>query len=222
MTYKTEFIEFLIRSGALTFGDFVTKSGRNTPYFVNTGRFNTGELISVLGSYYARHLRTSIPAGCDLVFGPAYKGIPLAVTVSASLFREHNLQVGFAFNRKEKKTHGDGGEVVGAKITSESRVVIVEDVITAGTTLQEVVPWLREHFNPKIEGVIIAVDRCERGTGDKSAVQQVESDLGIKVFPIVTAHDIVAALQTSEVLEGYSISKEMPAKILNYLEQYGC
>lgn len=221
MSYQSDFIEFLVDSGALTFGDFITKSGRKTPYFVNTGRFNTGALISELGDFYAKHLVASDLIGCSAVVGPAYKGIPLAVSTASALARNHDLNIGYSFNRKEKKAHGDGGEIVGAPINESSKLIIVEDVITAGTTLQEIVPWLRERFSPQILGVIIAVDRCERGSGDRSAVQQVEAELGIKVFPIITARDIIEALKDVEFTNKHKISKQAHEQITQYLNTYG-
>ena len=219
--YQQQFIEFLINAGSLTFGDFTTKSGRKTPYFVNTGRFDTGELLSRLGEFYASAMVANNLSGCDVVFGPAYKGIPLAVSTASALFRNHNRSVGVSFNRKEVKDHGDGGLIVGHKIVDGQKIVLVEDVVTAGTTLNEVIPWLRQLAKVEIAGVVISVDRCERGSGTLSAVAESEQKLGIKVFPIVTIQQIVQFLEERQAGQFAQISKDAPTQIRAYLGQYG-
>lgn len=218
--YQQEFITFLIQAGALTFGDFVTKSGRKTPYFINTGRFDTGARIGRLGEFYARHMMTSSLADIDIVFGPAYKGIPLAVSAASALAREHQRDVGFAFNRKEAKDHGDKGIIVGAPLREGARVVIVEDVITAGTTLSEVVPWLRNLAPISLRGVVIAVDRCEKGSGELSAVKETEQKLQLPVYPLVTVYDIISYLEGGGASAGLA-DRRCPDKIREYLSRYG-
>lgn len=218
--YQKHFIDFLVGSGALTFGDFVTKSGRKTPYFVNTGNFNDGAKINQLGKYYAAHIVESGLQTSNIIFGPAYKGIPLCVTTAAALFSEFKINCGFSFDRKEVKDHGDGGKVVGSKIKDGDKVVIVEDVITAGTTLREVLPFLASLGKVSVSGVVIAVDRCERGTGTLSAVQEAQESSGVKVFPIVTIHHIFSYL-SQENGSGMQLSPEIQKRIAEYLEMYG-
>lgn len=220
LDYQARFIDFLVASGALAFGDFVTKSGRKTPYFINTGNFNDGSKISQLGAYYAAHLAQNKLADIDIVFGPAYKGIPLCVATTSALAQNHNKCVGFSFDRKEVKDHGDGGRIVGKQIKDGAKIVIVEDVITAGTTLREVVPFLRGIAAVDIKGVVIAVDRCEKGAGQLSAVQETQENLGLSVFPIVTVHHIIAYLSGNNT-SGLVLSTDMQAKIAQYLETYG-
>lgn len=219
MNYKEHFIEFLCASGALTFGDFVTKSGRKTPYFVNTGLFRTGDSISQLGSFYARHIVSLTDVSFDVLFGPAYKGIPLVVSTAIALSRDCQRNVPFAFDRKEVKTHGDGGRFVGHQFKGGERVILVEDVITAGTTIREMVPTLGS-VNASIATVVISVDRCERGTGGVTAVQEVQENLGVRVSPIVTIHDIVRTLETG-LASKIGVSAAQINAIHEYLKTYG-
>ena len=156
--YQPDFIDFLLACDALKFGDFTTKSGRKTPYFINTGSFDSGERIRQLGVFYAAHLVHSGLTGCDTIFGPAYKGVPLAVATSIALQVDHSIDAGYSFDRKEAKEHGDKGFIVGRQLQEGDRVIIVEDVITAGTTLQRLVLILREKNAVQIAGVIVAVD----------------------------------------------------------------
>jgi orotate phosphoribosyltransferase len=218
--HQKQFINFLVKSGALTFGDFVTKSGRKTPYFVNMGNFNLGSAVSRLGEFYAAHIVESGMSELNVVFGPAYKGIPLSITTAQSLYRNHDIDVPFSFNRKEAKEHGDAGMLVGGKLNSESRVVVVEDVITAGTTMREIVPLMSSFGVKSILGVVIAVDRCERGQTEKSAVQEAEASLGLKIAPIVTVHDIIDHL-SSDNNSGIIFTENMREKMLGYLKEYG-
>jgi orotate phosphoribosyltransferase len=218
--YQRNFIDFLVQTGALTFGDFVTKSGRSTPYFVNMGNFNLGSAISRLGDFYAAHVVSAGLADLNVVFGPAYKGIPLAISTAEALNRNHKLDIPFSFNRKEAKEHGDAGMLVGAKLSDKSKVVIVEDVITAGTTMREVVPLMNSFGVRNILGVVIAVDRCERGTGELSAVQEAQNTLGLSIFPIVTARHIIEHLSESNQ-SGVVLSSVMRERMEVYLAQYG-
>lgn len=218
--YQRSFIDFLVQSGALTFGDFTTKSGRKTPYFINTGNFNNGERIAHLGEFYAAHMVANEISLVSTVFGPAYKGIPLAVTTSQALFTHHGVKSGFSFDRKESKEHGDKGNIVGHQFEEFDRVVIVEDVITAGTTLKKVVPELRDMAQVDILGVVVSVDRCERGSGDESAVKELESLLGIKIFPLVSIHDIVSYLSDQNTSD-FILSAKLRDDILSYLSEYG-
>ena len=216
---QAEFIDFLVKSSALKFGEFVLKSGRNAPYFINTGSFDSGSTISALGRFYARHIVESGIDDARVIFGPAYKGISLAVTTSVALFTDYALDLRFCFDRKETKTHGDAGKMVGV-INQGDKVVLVEDVITAGTTLKTVVPVLHDQLGAKIIGVVIAVDRCERGSGVLSAVQEAEEVHGISIFPLVTIHHIWHYLSTPNNT-GFVISEEQSGRINRYLSQYG-
>lgn len=220
LPYQAAFIEFLCDSHALTFGEFTTKSGRKTPYFVNTGRFNSGSKLAKLGGFYAAHLLQSKLESATVIFGPAYKGIPLCVTTAIALAHEHKLERGYAFDRKEAKDHGDGGVIVGYPIERGTKLLLVEDVVTAGTTLRKMVPYLRNDLGAEILGVIISVDRCERGEGTSSAVQEVRQSLGVEVYPIVTVHHIVQHLRSHQ-LERYRLQAGSLIAIEEYLAQYG-
>jgi orotate phosphoribosyltransferase len=217
--YQSSFIEFLIHSEALCFGEFTLKSGRISPYFFNSARFNSGKSIATLSRFYSQHIIESIGNGCISIFGPAYKGIPLAVATAMTLCSEFNYQVGYTFNRKEAKDHGDRGELVGLGLNKDDAIVIVEDVITAGTTLKEVVPQLRERYQVDIKGVIISLDRCERG-GDKScsAKDEAARDLGLNIYPLITTHEIISYLEAQE--KTHPLQKYTPL-IEKYLETYG-
>jgi len=190
--YKRDFIDFMTESGVLTFGDFVTKSGRRTPYFINTGNYRTGSQISRLGHYYARTIKETIGENFDILFGPAYKGIPLAAAAAASLYTDYSIDRGYCFNRKEAKDHGEGGLLVGAKPSAGSRIVIIEDVMTAGTSVRETLPILKASAEGvAVRDAVISVDRMERGTQGKTAVREIKEEFGIDVHPIVTVHDII-------------------------------
>lgn len=217
--YQEEFIELLLQAGALTFGDFVTKSGRATPYFINMGRFDDGEKITRLGRLYASHI-ADLRLQPTVLFGPAYKAIPLAVITASALFQHHSMQVGFAFNRKEAKTHGDKGTIVGAPIHDGARVVLVEDVITAGTTLAEIVPLIRGLGRVELHDVVVGVDRCERGVENLSACQEASRSLQVQVHPIVTIHQIVSYLSQSPE-NHFGFTRELRQKVDQYLSQYG-
>jgi orotate phosphoribosyltransferase len=198
MGYKQDFIKFMIDAGALKFGDFTLKSGRRSPYFINTGAFDTGNKISRLGFFYAARVRDAMDAGdvpkdITTVFGPAYKGIPIAVATAAALADEYGTDIGYTFNRKEIKDHGEGGLFVGRAPRGGDRVIIVDDVITAGTAAREVVPLIRSIEDVDLSGLFISVDRMERGngSGDLSAVDEVREELGVPVYPIVTVKEIL-------------------------------
>jgi len=221
-SYKGEFIEFMAQSGVLTFGDFTTKSGRKTPYFVNTGNYRTGAQMAKLGEYYAACYMEKITQPVDSLYGPAYKGIPLVVAAATSLYSKHGIDIPFCFNRKEAKTHGEGGVFIGRTPQAGDKLVLIEDVITAGTALRETMDLLKTVAeNIKIEALIIQVDRMERATGELSAVRQAEVDFGIKVHPIVTVLDIIAHLHNREVDGKVYIDDAMRGKMEAYLKEYG-
>jgi len=209
--YKADFIELAMRIGVLKLGEFELKSGRISPYFFNSGLFNTGAAAADLGRAYAK---AAIESGIeyDMLFGPAYKGIPLVTLAAASLADEHKTDLPFAFNRKEAKDHGEGGTIVGAPISG--RVLIVDDVITAGTAIRESVEILDAHGG-KPAGILIALDRQERGTGELSAVQEVEQSLGVPVCSIIKLADIIGWLDTRDD------SAQMLSAMHEYRSKYG-
>ena len=215
MSYKNEFIKFMFDSGVLTFGDFVTKSGRNTPYFINTGNYNTGEQINKLGYFYAKCMEEN-NIDSTVLFGPAYKGIPLCVTVASALYKDYGKNVNYCFNRKEEKDHGEGGVMVGYSLKDGDKVTIIEDVITAGTAIRESLPILNNQANITVDSVIISVDRMEKGNNEKSAIQEVYEQFGIKVYPIVTIIDIIDAIK-NDVID----CKQYLDKMIAYREKYG-
>ncbi len=220
-SYQKNFIQFLLQSSALKFGEFKLKSGRLAPYFINSASFNDGELISKLGSFYAAHLVQSNLGEVNNIFGPAYKGIPLAVATSSALFMDFNIKCGYSFDRKEAKQHGDKGIIVGKALEDKSRIVIVEDVVTAGTTLSSIVPALRNMANLEITAVILSVDRQEKGTQNNiSAVTELTQNLSIKILPIVTIMQIIEYLKTEEA-GNYRLDSDILSKIQRYREEFG-
>lgn len=219
--YKQEFIKFMVRSNVLTFGDFTAKSGRKTPYFVNTGNYKTGEQIAKLGEFYADCVKENLGDQYEVLFGPAYKGIPLAVTTAGALYKKYDINTNYCFNRKEEKDHGEGGSIVGYKMQDKDRVLIIEDVVTAGTAFRECLPILKGAADISIAGLVISVDRMEKGQGDKSAVQEIYENYGIKTFPIVTVYEIIEALHNNPVDGKVYINDEIKARMEAYLEQYG-
>ena len=221
MTYQEEFIRFMVDSGVLTFGDFVTKSGRKTPYFVNTGNYKTGAQAAKLGDYYAACIQENMPQGITCLFGPAYKGIPLAVSAAASLYRNYERDLPYCFNRKEVKDHGEGGSMVGYKPQDGDNVVIVEDVVTAGTAVRESIELFKHVADVNITSLIVSVDRMERGTGDKTTLDELREQHGIRVYPIVTVREVIAFLHNNPIDGRVYIDDEMKAKMERYLEQYG-
>ncbi len=218
--YKEDFIRFLVKTGALKFGEFKLKSGRIGPYFLNIGQFNSGKSIEELGSYYAQAIEEHVKQ-YDVVFGPAYKGIHLAVAAVIALNDKFHKDVAYAYNRKEAKDHGEGGMLIGAPITKDTRLVILDDVITAGTALRLVIDVLKGVGSPKVNGVVVAVDRMEKGKGDKSAIQELKEEFGIDVYSIVNIDEIVEYLFNREIDGQVYIDDEKLAKIKEYRKQYG-
>lgn len=193
---KKEFIEFMMESDVLRFGDFVTKSGRNTPYFVNTGNFRTGKQIATLGKFYAALIKENCSDNFDCMFGPAYKGIPLATAAAGALYNEYKIDKPYFFNRKEEKDHGEGGSLVGYKPQDGDKVIIIEDVITAGTAVRETMPILKNAANVEVKDMFISVNRCEVGQNpEKTTIMEVMEDFGINVHAIITVQDIYEYLK---------------------------
>ncbi len=213
--YQREFIDFMMEAGVLTFGDFVTKSGRNTPFFINTGNYRTGSQLERLGLFYAKAIKEAYGLDFDVLFGPAYKGIPLSVCTSTALYRKYGANVRYCSNRKEAKDHGDKGVLLGGPVNDKDKVVIIEDVTTAGTSIRETVPILKARANVEITGLIISVDRMERGTGDKSALDEISEEFGMRTSAIVTMDDVKEYLKEKG---GY---EQMLVSIDKYYEKYG-
>lgn len=188
---KKAFIEFMMSADVLRFGSFVTKSGRNTPYFVNTGNYKTGEQIAKLGQFYAELVKETVGDSFSAMFGPAYKGIPLATATAAALYNTYGISKPYFFNRKEEKDHGEGGSLVGYKPTDGDRIIIIEDVITAGTAIRETMPILCACGDVTVPDMFISVNRCEVGkVPGKTAIMEVREEFGIRVHAIVTVEDI--------------------------------
>ena len=212
---KKEFIEFMMSADVLRFGEFKTKSGRLSPYFVNTGNYKTGAQISTLGKFYAQCIMQPCAENFDAMFRPAYKALPLATSAAAALAREYNVDKPYFFNRKEAKDHGEGGNLVGYQPKDGDRIIIIEDVITAGTAVRETVPILQNAAKVTIPDMFISVNRCEVGQNPgKTAVMEVKEQFGINVHAIITVADI------------YEYLKEKPeyasvlANMEKYMEQY--
>ncbi len=219
--YKKDFIEFLLEMKSLKFGEFTLKSGRLSPYFLNTGMLHTGEAINKLGSFYASTITDNIKEPFTAIFGPAYKGIPLAIATVNALYNEQKINVHYSFNRKEAKDHGDMGLIVGKPLSHEDKIILVDDVITAGTAVRESIEVLEKNGNPILEAVIVSVDRMEKGTGEKSAIQEISESTGISFFPIVTIIDIMEFLKDDAAREKHGIDKVMLSRMEDYRVKYG-
>lgn len=208
---KIEFIEFMMKADVLRFGEFKTKSGRLTPYFVNTGNYRTGKQIAELGKFYAELVKEICGDNFDCMFGPAYKGIPLVTTTAVSLATQYNIDKPYFFNRKEEKDHGEGGNLVGYQPKNGDNIIIIEDVITAGTAIRETLPILTKSANINVKHMFISVNRCEIGkTAGKTAIMEVSEEFGINVHSIISVQDIYDYLNERK---GYS-------DILNLMKSY--
>ena len=208
--YQTEFLNFALEKGVLRFGEFTLKSGRISPYFFNAGLFNSGSALARLGRFYAQAIVDS-GINFDVLYGPAYKGIPLAAVTAAALYDHHQIDIPYAFNRKEAKSHGEGGSIVGHAL--EGQILIIDDVITAGTAIRESMDII-EAEGAKPAGVVIALDRQEKGKGDKSAIQEVEQDYGIPVASIAKLENVIGFLEQQG-------DADHLANIRAYRDQYG-
>ncbi|MDF1812711.1 MAG: orotate phosphoribosyltransferase [Verrucomicrobiales bacterium] len=219
-SYKKEFIEFMLRSGVLLFGDFTTKSGRKTPYFVNTGLYRTGAQLAELGGFYASAAKEYFGDSFNVLFGPAYKGIPLVATTSIALASKGD-DVAWCFDRKEVKDHGEGGTFVGHKLADGDRVLIVEDVTTAGTSIRETVPKMQAAADVKLAGLLVSCDRRERGTGDKAGLDEIGAEFSMPTHAIVTIHEVIEHLHNREIDGVVVLDDEMKDKMEAYLAEYG-
>lgn len=219
--YKQEFIEFMIDCEVLKFGDFVTKSGRKTPFFVNTGFYRTGAQLRRLGQYYARAVKEAFGLEFDVLFGPAYKGIPLSVAASMAISELYDKEIRYCSNRKEVKDHGDKGILLGSPLSDGDRVVIIEDVTTAGTSIAETMPILGAQGAVQPVGLVVSVDRMERGQGSQSALKEIEERYGFKTTAIVTMEEVVEHLYGRPYRGRVIIDDAMKAAIDAYYREYG-
>lgn len=215
--YKDEFVEFLLDAGVLRLGNFTAKSGRKTPYFINAGEIKTGEQISKLGEFYAKCYMDKLGTKPHVLYGPAYKGIPIAVSASIALAK-YNIDTPFFFNRKEEKDHGEGGVFVGHIPTTEDNIVIVEDIITAGTAIRESLSHMNTLEGAKISAAIVMVDRMEKGKNNISALKELEEEHGFPIYSIVTIYDIIRFIQNNPEKPECKINIQ---SITDYLKIYG-
>ena len=219
--YKKEFIEFMVDCGVLKFGDFTTKSGRKTPFFINAGFYRTGSQLRKLGEYYSKAIKERFGLDFDILFGPAYKGIPLSVAASMAISEFHNKEIGYCSNRKEVKDHGDKGILLGSPIKDKDRIIIIEDVTTAGTSIGETMPILKAQGDVDVIGLVVSVDRMEKGQGSKSALAEIEETYGIKATSIVTMEEVVEHLYNKPYNGNIIIDDTLKAAIDAYYKQYG-
>ncbi|MBQ3505454.1 MAG: orotate phosphoribosyltransferase [Clostridia bacterium] len=216
LTYKQEFIRFMVNNGVLKFGEFTLKSGRKAPYFINTGNYKTGKQLAKLGQYYAACIHDN-GLEADTLVGPAYKGIPLSVATAIALYHDYEKEMNYCFDRKEVKDHGEGGLFVGKQLVDGEKVIIIEDVMTSGKALREILPKLEAAANVKVVGMIISVDRQEKAlNSDLSAVAEAKKEFDVDVYSVVTMNDIIAAIE-----EGIIDGKEHLADMYKYRNTYG-
>ena len=219
--YKQEFIEFMVGSNVLKFGDFTLKSGRKSPFFMNAGAYVTGSQLRKLGEYYARAIHEKYGDDFDVLFGPAYKGIPLSVATTIAYSELYGMEIRYCSNRKEAKDHGDVGILLGSKIQDGDRVVIIEDVTTSGKSIEETFPILKAQGNIEIKGLMVSLNRCERGKGTKSALQEVSELYGFPTGAIVSMKEVVEHLYNRPYRGQVIIDDTLKASIDAYYEQYG-
>lgn len=216
LTYKEEFIKFMVENGVLRFGEFTLKSGRKAPYFINTGNYKTGKQLAKLGEYYASCIVDN-GLEAETLVGPAYKGIPLSVTTAIALFNKYGKELNYCFDRKEVKDHGEGGLFVGQQLKDGEKVIIIEDVMTSGKALREILPKLEAAAKVEVVGMIISVDRMEKALNSElSAVKEAKKEFGIDVYSVVTMTDIISAIENG-VIDG----KEHLEAMYAYRAQYG-
>jgi len=218
--YKASLIELIATSGVLMLGDFTTKSGRKSPYFINSGQYKTGEQAERVSEYYAALINEKLKGCFDVLFGPAYKGIPLCTLTAAALFRLYDINAGYCFNRKEAKDHGEGGMFVGWQPKDGDRFLIIEDVISAGTSVREVYPLIKATADVSITDLVISVDRMEKGYNGLTATQEMKQEFGITVHPLVTVKEIIEYLYNREVDGKIYIDDAMRDKMESYVSKY--
>ena len=219
--YKSEFIDFMIESDVLKFGDFTLKSGRKSPFFMNAGAYVTGTQLRKLGEYYAKAIHDNYGLDFDILFGPAYKGIPLSVATTMAISELYGKDIKYCSNRKEVKDHGDKGILLGSPIQDGDKVVIIEDVTTAGTSIKETLPIIKAQGDVNPIGLVVSVDRMERGQGTKSALKEIEETYGLQTTAIVTMAEVVEHLYNKEYKGRVVIDDKLKAAIDAYYDQYG-
>lgn len=219
--YKKDFIEFMVESQVLKFGEFTLKSGRKSPFFMNAGAYVTGSQLRRLGQYYAEAIHDHYGTDFDVLFGPAYKGIPLTVAASMAISELYETDIRYCSNRKEVKDHGDKGILLGSPIQDKDRVVIIEDVTTAGTSIEETLPIIRAQGEVDPVGLVVSVDRMERGQGEKSALQEIQEKYGLKTAAIVTMEEVVKHLYNRPYKGKVIIDDTLKEAIDAYYLKYG-
>ena len=219
--YKQEFIEFMVESNVLKFGDFTLKSGRKSPFFMNAGAYVTGTQLKKLGEYYAKAIHDNFGLDFDVLFGPAYKGIPLSVATTMAISDLYGKDIRYCSNRKEVKDHGDKGILLGSPIQDGDKVIIIEDVTTAGTSIQETLPIIKAQGDVEVGGLVVSVDRMERGQGEKSALTEISEKYGMKTTAIVTMEEVVEHLYNKPYKGKVIIDDKLKAAIDAYYDQYG-
>ncbi len=219
--YKQEFIDFMVESDVLKFGDFTLKSGRKSPFFMNAGAYVTGMQLKKLGEYYAKAIHNNFGDDFDVLFGPAYKGIPLAVTTAIAYYELYGKEVRYCSNRKEAKDHGDAGILLGSKLNNGDRVVMIEDVTTSGKSIEETYPLIKSIADVTVKGLIVSLNRMEKGKTEKSALKEISEVYGFKTAAIVTMKDVVDALYNKERNGRTVINDEIKKAIDAYYDEYG-
>lgn len=221
--YKKEFIEFMVESDVLKFGEFTLKSGRKSPFFMNAGAYVTGSQLMRLGEYYAQAIHNKYGDDFDVVFGPAYKGIPIGVATAIAFSKLYGKEIRYCSNRKEVKDHGDTGILLGSKLKDGDRVVVVEDVTTSGKSMEETIPIVREQANVEILGLMVSLNRMEKGkNGDKTALEEIKDLYGFETAAIVDMSEVVECLYNKECLGKIVIDDKIKKAIDEYFEKYGC
>lgn len=221
-SYKQEFIEFMVESDVLKFGEFTLKSGRKSPFFMNAGAYVTGTQLRKLGEYYAKAIHDNYGLDFDVLFGPAYKGIPLSVATTMAISELYGKDIRYCSNRKEVKDHGDTGILLGSKLKDGDRVVIIEDVTTSGKSIEETFPILKEQADVEIKGLMVSLNRMEVGKGgEKSALDEIQEKYGFPAHAIVTMEEVVERLYNQECQGKIVIDDSIKAAIDSYYEQYG-
>ncbi|MFR3141447.1 MAG: orotate phosphoribosyltransferase [Lacrimispora saccharolytica] len=219
--YKQEFIEFMVESQVLKFGEFTLKSGRKSPFFMNAGAYVTGTQLKRLGEYYAKAIHDNYDLDFDVLFGPAYKGIPLSVATTMAISELYGVDIRYCSNRKEVKDHGDTGILLGSKIKDGDRVVIIEDVTTSGKSIEETFPIIQAQGNVEIKGLMVSLNRMERGKGTKSALEEIQETYGFPANAIVTMEEVIEYLYNKPCQGKVIIDDTMKAAIDAYYAEYG-
>lgn len=219
--YKEEFISFMLQSQVLKFGEFTLKSGRKSPFFMNAGAYVTGSQLEKLGEFYAKAIHDCYGDDFDVLFGPAYKGIPLTVATTIAFSKLYGKEIRYCSNRKEIKDHGDAGILLGSKLNDGDRVVVIEDVTTSGKSMEETIPIIKAQADITILGLMVSLNRQERGTGNQSALDEIREKYGFATNAIVTMQEVISYLEGKEIQGKVLIDHEMKEKIDQYYDEYG-